>query len=230
LEPADIVPLGRPGRTEPDFVFFPKNTVPVPYYGVIELKKPSSQIVSTTRANVVILSRDAETAIQQSVVYTKNIAHYAPIALEESPVFLGNRAHIFVIMGMTAEIGEKLAVEVYREMVANRLPTNLQLMPYDGLLKMFESQLPPRFYFLRPTSESREQLIVAINESWVLIYEIAESFGHKHRAEFARSSHGFHTDWLVRTWLPTKYGDVDSLREQISRIDGRFDCRGTASS
>jgi hypothetical protein len=152
IEPADIVPLGRPGRTEPDFIFYPKHTIPAPYYGVIELKKPSSQIVTITRKNVAILSRDAETAIQQATCYSDGIAQYAPTLAEAPTVFLGNRTHIFVVMGMSREISEGLAADVYREMIAKRLPQNLQVLPFDTLLTAFESTIRPRIYILTPSS------------------------------------------------------------------------------
>lgn len=150
IEPADIVPLGRPGRTEPDFIFYPRHTIPVPYYGVIELKKPSSQILTTTRKNVAILSRDAETAVQQAICYSDGIAEYAPILAEAPTVFLGNRAHMFVVMGMSQEISERLAADVYREMITKRLPPNLQVLPFDTLLARFESKLPSEIYILMP--------------------------------------------------------------------------------
>ena len=63
LEPTDIIPLARPGRNEPDFVFYPRDLQPLPFYGAIEIKRPSTSIISTPRANTVILSRAAETAI-----------------------------------------------------------------------------------------------------------------------------------------------------------------------
>src|SRR5208283_1542956 len=87
IEPADIVPFGRPGLTEPDFIFYPKHMSPVPYYGVIELKKPSSQIVTVVRSNVAVLSRDAETAIQQAARYSDDITRYASLLGNAPPLF-----------------------------------------------------------------------------------------------------------------------------------------------
>jgi hypothetical protein len=220
LEPADLVPLGRPGRTEPDFVFYPKNTGPVPYYGVIELKKPTTALVTVTRKNAAILSRDAETAIQQISSYAADIAKYAPTVLSGAPVFLGNRAHMFVIMGLSRDISQKLSTDIYRDMVAKRLPGNLQLLPYDTLLQLFESQLPPRCYFLMPDiaapADTREDLMVRIQETWAIVFGIATRYGERNRESFARSAHGYRPEWLVRTWLPEKYGGVDALREEIS--------------
>ena len=213
LEPADLVPLGRPGRTEPDFLFYPKNTVPVPYYGVIELKRPTSTVVTLTRENAAILSRDAETAIQQISAYTTDIAKYAPTVLSGAPVFLGNRAHMFVIMGLSRDLSQKLSTDIYRSMVAKRLPENLQLLPYDTLLQLFESRLPPRCYFLMPEAavqtDTREDLVIRIQETWAIVYGIAKRFGERNREGLARSAHGYRPEWLIRTWLPEKYKGMD---------------------
>jgi hypothetical protein len=52
VEPSDIIPLGRPGRTEPDFIFYPQETARSPLSGMFELKRPDSSIVTVTRSNV----------------------------------------------------------------------------------------------------------------------------------------------------------------------------------
>ena len=84
---------------------------------------------------------------------------YAPVLADDAPMFLGNRAHLFVVIGMSQEISEKLSAEVYREIVERRLPANLQLIPFDTLLANFESAMPPQIYILVPESlASVEQL------------------------------------------------------------------------
>ena len=108
--------------------------------------------MTVTRKNVAILSRDAETAVQQAICYSDGIAEYAPAVAEAPTVFLGNRAHIFVVMGMSREISEQLATNVYREMITKRLPPNLQVLPFDTLLASFESRMPPQIYILMPNS------------------------------------------------------------------------------
>lgn len=152
IEPTDIVPLGRTGQTEPDFIFYPRNKSPVPYYGVIELKKPSSKIVTITRANVAVLTTDANTAIQQAATYSDEITRFAPALADQVPLLLGNRAHLFVVMGMSREISQKLATDLYRDIIAKQFPRNLQLLPFDTLLDLFESELPQRLYVLVPES------------------------------------------------------------------------------
>lgn len=148
LEPRDIIALARPGRTEPDFIFYPRNEMPIPFYGVIELKRPDSRIVTIGRENVALLTRDAEIAVQQGIqsarLTNRHLRNSGPT------LFLGNDAYIFVIMGMARELGDKLGIQLYREMVQSRLPANLQILPFDTLLSKFEARLPPRVYFLTP--------------------------------------------------------------------------------
>lgn len=150
LEPTDIRPLGRPGRSEPDFVFFGREATPIPSYGVIELKKPSSEIISVTRSNIAILSRDAQTAVAQAAVYASTKSHFVIPDSEQAPLFIGSPANLFVIMGMSAEIASKLGVQIYREIIEKQLPPNLKLIPFDTLLRSFESALPRRIHLLVP--------------------------------------------------------------------------------
>jgi hypothetical protein len=150
LDPQDIVPLGRPGKTEPDLIFYPTKDIPPPFFGVIELKRPDSQIVTIGRKNVALFSRDAEMAIQQASEYLKHARKY--ISQPDEIIFLGNGTYIFVIMGMSKELGGKLGHELYLEMVQTRLPANLQILPYDTLLHQFEARVAPRVYFLVPIS------------------------------------------------------------------------------
>ena len=163
LDPADIVPMARPGRSEPDFVFYPQTIRPVPFYGIIELKRPDTKIVSITRSNIALLSRDAETAVQQAHLFARSPGNLVPIERSDKMLFLGNRAHMFVIMGRSQELTEKLGVEIYNEMIQQRLPQNLQILPYDTLLKRFESRLAPRILFLVAAQETYEFETVTVD-------------------------------------------------------------------
>lgn len=165
LDPQNIIPLGRPGETEPDFIFYPTAVQPIPYHGVIEIKRPTSQIVSVTRKNVAVLSRDAETAIQQSRAYLRDGARYFPRQIDDSLLFLGNRSYVFVIMGRSAEIVAKLGQQLFREMIEERLPGNLRILPYDYLLQVFENRLPPPIHFLRVFSGDEEEVEVFVSGS-----------------------------------------------------------------
>lgn len=174
LDPGDIVPLGRSGKTEPDFVFYPRQITPIPFYGVIELKKPASPIVTVQRENVAIFSRDAETAIEQAKAYSRKPNLWIPAKLANEILFLGNHAYIFVIMGMSKELSQKLGNELYYKMVQDKLPGNLRILPYDFVLRCFEAQVPPEIRFLAPQNKT----IITINPHEILdeiMYDFGES-------------------------------------------------------
>lgn len=78
------------------------------------------------------------------------------------PLFLGNNTYLFVIMGMSTEISGMVGMDIYRDMLQRRLPSNLQLLPYDTLLQRFEAGLPRLYYLVAIQSE--EKLPSAIEE------------------------------------------------------------------
>jgi formylglycine-generating enzyme required for sulfatase activity len=141
LDPTDIVPMARPGRTEPDFVFYPQNIRPVPFYGIIELKRPDTRIFTVTRKNVAVLSRDAQTAIQQAHTFATNPGGLVPIERPDKMLFLGNIGYTFVIMGMSEELTLAAGIEMYSEMTRRTLPGNLRILGYDEVLRNFERGL-----------------------------------------------------------------------------------------
>jgi hypothetical protein len=57
-------------------------------------------------------------------------------------------------MGLSHELNNKFGVEIYHEIVARRLPENLQLIPYDILLRFFEANIPNRIILLMPSKEA----------------------------------------------------------------------------
>lgn len=159
LEPREIVPFARAGKPDPDFIFYPNSFSPIPFYGTIELKKPESKIITITRSNVAILTRDAETAIEQAKSYTERLARVL-VKRKDRTFWLGNESYMFIIMGRTTELSSKLGNDVFQEMIDKKLPKNLQILPYDYLLKRFESHIPPKLYILVP----KRQLYVLFDE------------------------------------------------------------------
>lgn len=150
LEPSDIIPMARPGKAEPDFVFYPRRENPVPFYGVIELKRPDSKIVTVTRSNTAILSRDAATAVEQAKMYARQFTRLIGVDLDKPSVFLGNRSHLFVIMGLSMDLAETVARELYHDSIHGQLPANLQILPYDEIFRRFDSYVNGQIFFLFP--------------------------------------------------------------------------------
>lgn len=150
LRPDHIIPRARPGRSEADFVFYPWDTEPVPFYGVIEIKRPDARIITRTRSNTAILTRDAETAVAQSKMYIADLKAEL-ITADRSILCLGNQAYIFVIMGLQAELSQKLGEKLYREQIEDQLPRNLELLPYDTLFQRFDGSVPANILIVVPS-------------------------------------------------------------------------------
>ena len=53
-------------------------------------------------------------------------------------------------MGRSSELIKKLSTDLYREMLRQSLPGNMQILPYDILLKRFELSLPQKILVLVP--------------------------------------------------------------------------------
>lgn len=151
LAPGDIHPLGRPGKSEPDFAIFPAGDLTAGY-GLIELKRPDSQIVTEPRKGVVVLSRDASTAVEQGLVYGEQMMNPL-LGLDDKVVMLGNQRHIFIIMGLQSELVEGVSHEIYQRQLARQLPGGCRLIPYDTLLNAFKATVPPQIMVLVPSVE-----------------------------------------------------------------------------
>jgi hypothetical protein len=149
LEPREIRPLGRPGRSEPDFIAFPESPKALGGHSVIELKRPDTRILTQTRKGVVILTRDADTAVKQATKYSRDFDQLAR-PIESSMLALGNANMIFLIMGLSGELSEKLGADLVQREMRDLLPGNCHLIPYDVLYKSFEASLPPRVLVLVP--------------------------------------------------------------------------------
>lgn len=160
LEPSSIVPLGRPGKSEPDFVAYPSPGGPQSVFGIVEIKRPDSRILTTPRKGVLTLSRDAQTAVSQSVHYEKQLSIVEAEAAD-SVVMLGSRSHIFIIMGMSDEVAEKLSNELYADQIAGLLPLNCRLLPYDSLFSTFHATVPPSIHLLVPDTAVEPEVIRA---------------------------------------------------------------------
>ncbi len=153
LEPKDLVPLGRPGHTEPDFIFYPHDADTVDFYGVIELKRPDQRIATITRSNTAILTRDAQSAVAQAQQYIEVVPDLIQRPLSSGHLFLGNDRYLFVIIGLTSQ--EKIfdaTQRTFLQSLRNQLQPfgNLQILPYDFLLKNFEKSIYRHIYILVP--------------------------------------------------------------------------------
>ncbi|HEX8083329.1 MAG TPA: hypothetical protein VF529_03505 [Solirubrobacteraceae bacterium] len=159
VEPSDIVPLGRPGRSEPDLLAFPRDPGPIPSYGVIELKRPDAPVIVERRKGLLSLSADAQLAFQQAATYRDQLARYVQTPPQHS-LILGSAVQIFVIMGLTTALARKLHADLARAALDQRLPAGARLIPYDALLAAFRSSVPPQITILVPRWGSEFESLV----------------------------------------------------------------------
>jgi CxxC-x17-CxxC domain-containing protein len=148
IDPDQLIPC-RPGQPKADFYFYPITEVPRSPYGVIELKRPSTNILKVPRKDVLCLSSDATTAIAQARKYAMDIK--TEIAgWPSSSLVVGNRLHIIIIAGLSKEFAEKITTEILKSQVAGLLPPGCKLVPYDTLSQWLASQVPPCLHVTIP--------------------------------------------------------------------------------
>lgn len=153
LDPREIIPCATPGKSEADFIFYQRIGGTVSAYGTIELKRPDSKILTFPRKDLILLTRDADTAIKQAEKYAKSIV------LPNDVLFLGCPQYLFVIMGLSTELTAAFARDVERAEIDRLLPPRCQLLPYDTLLQRFESTLPKQVIVLVPALPTDEEIL-----------------------------------------------------------------------
>lgn len=155
LQPCDILPLGRPGRDEPDFLIYPGSELSLPVHGLIELKKNSSRITTVPRKNLLALSRTASTAIRQLENGDRQYDILSPV---KRCLSFGNASYLFVVMGIRQEIVQLSANPAFLTQLSEIFPPNIRFLCFDELLKTYEAGLPLRSYVLVRDGFRREEL------------------------------------------------------------------------
>jgi len=153
VAPRDIVPLGRPGRSEPDFVFYPHEPRSHPCYGVIELKRPDSSILTVPRRDIITLSRDVATALAQAQAYASQLRRNLT-GIYGTHFFFGNPSQLFLIMGVSDDLVTRVPNQIDESALDGLLPKDCRLIPYDTLLQMFEEAVPPSIVVLWPQASA----------------------------------------------------------------------------
>ena len=106
-------------------------------------------------------------------------------------------------------------------MISKRLPPNVQLLPYDTVLKdALNPNFPPKRYYLLPANQRsdvlRDQVIDQIVLLWREMHDVAIKVGES--IDWGRNTaHGYDPNWLIRTWLPqgSEATDVYALGDKI---------------
>jgi hypothetical protein len=169
LEPTDFQSIARPGRSDPDFIFYSRGSDPLWSFGVVELKRPQTRLLTTPRRGTVILSRDAATAVAQAEQYRDELQSELRHRLTATLV-VGAADYIFVIAGLTDELVRKLKPPTLLDALNSHLPARTQIIPYDELLRRYESSLPARVLYFSPVTSLGGQDLIEIvgiaEEAW----------------------------------------------------------------
>ena len=148
LEASDIIVGGRPGISEADFYLYPRGAGVVPSYGAVELKRPNSKILRSPRKGILDFSATASCAIRQARKAVQNLRGQHVVNPLRSIIF-GNDDHIFVIMGLSHELVQKVHLALmdkdFRELISERA---CHIVPYNSLLRTYEKSLPLNLEYL----------------------------------------------------------------------------------
>lgn len=148
IEPHQLIPC-KPGRAEADFYFFPETQDPLSPYGVIEIKRPKTRILRSTRKDVIRLSSGVDDAVGQAQKYATEIKAKV-VKLSSQLLVLGDALTMFIIAGLSKEFAKKVTTDLLRSQVERLMPPACKLVPYDELLRRLTSRVPPRIYVLVP--------------------------------------------------------------------------------
>jgi hypothetical protein len=184
VAPSQILPLGRPGKSEPDFLAFPAHDLG--RYAIIELKRPDSAVLRRTRKDVLQLSADARTAVSQSERYSERLERREALTenvhrrLTGPLLMLGNSSNILIIMGLQQDLVDKLGEELISSSLRRELPDNCSLIPYDTLRDAFAESIPPSIHVLAPSAligSTEERLSPSRRvEHWSVTYRFCVNF------------------------------------------------------
>lgn len=149
LLPCDILPLGRPGRSEPDFLLHPGSAMSGTIHGLVELKTDYAKIASHPRKTEIILSRDAATAISQLDTYDALYDSFAPT---KRILTLDTLSHLFVIMGSQSELNAIASTLLPK--LFNQIPPGVRFLTFNDLFDRFSGSVPKQVALLQavPTS------------------------------------------------------------------------------
>jgi hypothetical protein len=175
IHPDDIHPLGRPGRSEADFLFYPHEPTALSPYGVIEIKRPNTRILRVPRRDTLVLSADAATAMAQARVYAMNLERQYS-ARADRLVVIGNELHVFLIVGMSDDIARKATTDLLRAQLAGLFPQNFRLIPFDTLLSLFEDNIKPHVHILNTSLPQATATLIAIIENIEQTYNKYQGF------------------------------------------------------
>jgi len=154
IEPLNLIPC-LPGRAEADFYFYPQEDNTISTYGIIEIKRPKTNILTSPRKNVICLSSDASKAVAQAKKYALELE--AQVAkIKSNLLFIGNSLHMFIIAGLSNEIARKVTTDILKLQFQSLMPPGCMLITYDTLYKQLNAKIPPKILLVSPLTNINE--------------------------------------------------------------------------
>ena len=154
LLPCDILPLGRPGRTEPDFLIHPGSLQSRRIHGIVELKTRHARVTTRGRKPELVLSREAAIAERQLRTYDRLYDSFAP---EQRLLALETLSHLFVIMGSSDEL--VTLEDQLRPQLREILPPGIRFLTFDELFRSYSAEVPKPVSLLRRAMLSAPEVV-----------------------------------------------------------------------
>jgi hypothetical protein len=128
----------------PDFVFVgdPDQTGLEGYSGVIELKRPTDNIIRVYTDRHLTTSMKATQAISQVQHYLEELSRLQPCGMQRA-LTLGHNQYAFILIGTTAEIMRKCDSEVKQLQYRKLAPPGISIIAYDELFRTFQKNAAP---------------------------------------------------------------------------------------
>jgi hypothetical protein len=129
----------------PDYVLTegPASSAHFGAYGIVELKKPTDNLLRVYSTRHLMPSYKLSAAQVQAQRYLNELAMGAPRDKRFS-FALGNGGTCFIIMGHSEEVIRKCHSTLFQTQFRSILPQGFQVIPYDELLRRFSAAIPKR--------------------------------------------------------------------------------------
>ena len=221
LEPSDILPLGRPGKSEPDFVIYPSTPRSLQQVGVVELKRPSTKILRQARRKLIIPSQSVQTAMGQLRQYDDQIEQFLPM---QAALAFRMSSYLFMIVGRSAELtGIEAELQAQFRQIFSQ---GIQLLTFDQVLHNFEGRLLPAVPLVLQSGAVDRRYI-----PWVRLPILASETGRKIYHRLVEPPYGNKSDAEIRDEVFAQLGMAFERPRRMGWFipSGQVGCHATES-
>lgn len=167
-------------------------------YGVIELKRPDSNILGIYSSKIIAPSRNLSIAKQETELHLKAIEN-GTFVNPEDYFIIGNRRYAFIIIGRDSEIVKKCKNDIYFQQFKNILPMGFYIYTYDEIFKLYAKKISPLIQIL--SVDPKE------DDSKYILYDFGSGITKE------KSDHSYCQMTIESKFLPV---DIDPLRLHFS--------------